>query len=179
MTSRWQATREKNDAAVAEWADRVLADTRFARWRTRRARVALVAAEIALIVATPVAWITLGAIAGIVTVLATFGVLYLLRRSVRVVADMPDHLLDERQLALRNAMYVEAYRYLAGLVVIMASAGLLAFVVRADDADTWTVDLTWNGVMAAFWVIQTLALALPTMAIALRDGGEVPVDPAT
>jgi hypothetical protein len=102
-----------------------------------------------------------------------------LRRSVRVIADMPDHLLDERQLTLRNAMYVEAYRYLAGLVVIMASAGLIAFVVHADDTDTWAVELTWDNVMAVFWVIQILALALPTMAIAIRDGGEIPIDPAS
>ena len=60
----------------------------------------------------------------------------------------------------------------------MASIGLLMFVIQTDDADVWTVDLTWNGVMAVFWVIQILALALPTLAIALRDGGEVPVDPA-
>jgi hypothetical protein len=179
MTSRWRDARDRNDDVVADWAERVLTDTRFARLRTRRARVALVSAEIALIVATPLAWITLGALAGILVVVASLGVLYLLRRSVRVVADMPDHLLDERQLALRNAMYVEAYRYLAALVVIMASVGLLVFIVRADDADTWTVDLTWNNVMAVFWVIQILALALPTMAVALRDGGEVAVDPAS
>lgn len=179
MTSRWQHARDKNDAAVAQWADRVLTDTRFARLRTRRARVALVAAEIAMIFATALAWLALGAIAGILAVGLTLGVLYLLRRSVRVVADMPDHLLDERQLGLRNAMYVEAYRYLAALVVTMASAGLLAFVVRAGDDDTWSVDLTWNGVMAVFWVIQILALSLPTMAIALRDGGEIAVDPAS
>jgi hypothetical protein len=179
MTSRWRDARDRNDDVVADWAERVLTDTRFARLRTRRARVALVSAEIALIVATPLAWITLGAVAGILVVVASLGVLYLLRRSVRVVADMPDHLLDERQLALRNAMYVEAYRYLAALVVIMASVGLLVFIVRADDADTWTVDLTWNNVMAVFWVIQILALALPTMAVALRDGGEVAVDPAS
>jgi hypothetical protein len=179
MTARWQHAREKNDAAVAEWAERILTDTRFARLRTRRARIGLVAAEIALIIVTPVAWIALGAIAGILAVVAALAVLYLLRRSVRVVADMPDHLLDERQLSVRNAMYVEAYRYLAALVVIMASAGLVAFVVQADDTDTWNVDLTWNGVMAVFWVIQTLALSLPTIALALRDGDEIAVDPAS
>jgi hypothetical protein len=179
MTSRWQTAREQNDDAVAAWAERVLTDTRFAQLRTRRARLALVAAQIASIAVVPVAWVALGAIGGIVAVVVALGVLYLLRRSVRVIADMPDHLLDERQLTLRNAMYVEAYRYLAGLVVIMASAGLIAFVVHADDTDTWAVELTWDNVMAVFWVIQILALALPTMAIAIRDGGEIPIDPAS
>ena len=35
------------------------------------------------------------------------------------------------------------------------------------------------GVMAVFWVIQTLALALPTIALAVRNGGEIAVDPAS
>lgn len=177
MTTRWQAARDRNDDVVAEWADRVLNDTRFASLRTRRARVALVTAEIVSIAATPVVWLRFGAIAGIVAVGAALGVLYLLRRSVRVVADMPDHLLDERQLALRNAMYVEAYRYLAGLTVIAASLGLFVFIVRADDADTLAIELGWNDVMAAFWPLQLLALALPTIAVALRDRGELPLDP--
>ena len=178
MTTRWHTVREQNDDAVVDRAERILTESRFASLRTRRSRVSLVTAETALIAATPLAWIALGAISGILTVVGAFAVLYLLRRSVRVVADLPDDLLDERQLAFRNATYVEAYRYLAGFVVIMASAGLLAFVVNADATDTWTVDLAWEDVMAAFWVIQLLALALPTMAVALRDGGEIPVDPA-
>jgi hypothetical protein len=178
MTSRWDAAREHSDAIVAERAERILSDTRFAALRTRRARLALVTVQIVLMVAVPVAWLTLGAIAGLVAVLAAIGVLYLLRQSVRVVADLPDHVLDERQLALRNAMYVEAYRYLAGLVVLMAMIGLVAFIANAGETDTWAVELTWDGVMAVFWLVELLALALPTMVVAVRERDEVVVDPA-
>jgi hypothetical protein len=38
-----------------------------------------------------------------------------LRKSVRNVADAPDELLDERQIAVRNSGYLHAYRYLAGI----------------------------------------------------------------
>jgi hypothetical protein len=178
MTSRTPTHRPSTSDAVEARARRALTDTRFARLRTRRARVGLVAAQIGSVVLTPVAWLVGGAIPGIIAVIAAVVVLALLRRSVRVVADLPEEYLDERQLALRNEMYVEAYRYLAGIVVVLASAGLIAFMVQADDADTWSVELTWNHVMAAFWVVQLLALALPSMAVALRDGDELPVDPA-
>jgi uncharacterized membrane protein YqjE len=169
--------RERNQAAVADHASRMLGDTRFAALRTRRARIRLVAAETALVVATPVAWIAAGAIAGLLVVMAAIGVQWALRRSIRVVADLPDEVLDERQRALRNAMYVEAYRYLAGIVVVMMSAGLVAFIVQADETDTWNVDLTWNWVMAAFWTVQLLALGLPSMAVAIGEGGEPVFDP--
>lgn len=176
-TDRPSNSASTSDAVEAR-ARRVLTDTRFARLRTRRARVGLVVGQIAFVVLTPIAWLAGGAIPGIVAVIAALVVLALLRRSVRVVADLPEEYLDERQLALRNEMYVEAYRYLAGIVVVLASAGLITFMVQADDTDTWTVDLTWNSVMAAFWVVQLLALALPSMAVALREGDELRIDPA-
>lgn len=40
------------------------------------------------------------------------------RKSVRNVADAPDELLDERQIAVRNAGYLHAYRYLAGIGMV-------------------------------------------------------------
>jgi len=41
-----------------------------------------------------------------------------LRKSVRNVADAPDELLDERQIAVRNSGYLHAYRYLAGVGIL-------------------------------------------------------------
>jgi hypothetical protein len=45
--------------------------------------------------------------------------LYLrLRGAVRLVADAPDELLDERQITIRNAAHVLAYRFLATASVL-------------------------------------------------------------
>jgi len=51
---------------------------------------------------------------------------------LRDVLDLPDRFLDERQLAVRNQVYVEAYRWYAGVTVILASAGLVAFSVSVS-----------------------------------------------
>lgn len=177
MTSRWDDAMERNEAAVAERAERVLSDERFPALRTRRGRVALVVAQGATIVLMPVVWLAGGVPAGLALVLLSMVVLTLLRRSVRVVADLPDRVLDERLRRGRDAAYVEAFRYFAGLVVIAASVGLFAFVVNADEADVWTVELTWASVMGAFWTLMVMALALPSMAVALLSGTEVPIDP--
>jgi hypothetical protein len=87
---------------------------------------------------------------------------------VRTIADLPEDYLDERQAALRNAAYVEAYQWLGGLVGLLASAGLLAFIVLGQDPDTWSLSITWDAAMAIFWVVLGLVLALPSMVLALR-----------
>lgn len=92
---------------------------------------------------------------------------------MREVADLPDRFLGERQLAFRNQVYVEAYGWFAGVMVVLASAGLIAFVALGEDPDTWTVDLSWNSCMAVFWTVMGCALALPSMVLALRDRQDV------
>lgn len=177
MTARSNTSRERHDARVAAHADRVLSETRFARLRTRRARLAIVTLELVLILATPVVWLTVGSIAGLAVVVVAIGGLWVLRRSVRVIADLPDDVLDERQRRRRDSMYVEAYRWFAGVIVIAASAGLVAFIVNADADDRWTVTLTWDLVMGGFWTIWLLTVAMPSMVVALHEPSEPDIDP--
>jgi hypothetical protein len=177
MNSRWDDALDRTDAAVAERAERVLSDQRFPALRTRRARVALVVAQVVTIVLMPVVWLAADAVAGMAMVIVSMVVLSLLRRSVRVVADLPDDVLDERLRGRRNAAYLEAYRYFDGLLMVAAAVGLFAFLLNADETDVWTVDLTWGMVMGAFWTLTVMGLALPSMAVALMSGSELPVDP--
>lgn len=169
LKERWTANQERNAAAVAASAEKLMTDTRYDRYRTRRARLLLVGAYLALLVLIPVAYLVVGQLAGLVVVIVTAGVWSLLRVSVRTIADLPDEYLDERQLAVRNASYVESYRYLGTAVALAATVGLIAFVVQGSEFDTWDVTLTWAGVMATFWVFIGLALGLPSMVLALND----------
>lgn len=164
-----ESRRQKNEDRVAEQAARVMSDTRFQRLRTRPVRTALAITMIALIFVIPLTWITLGSIAGIITVLVGVLVWWLLRMSVRLLADLPEEFLDERQASLRNRSYVEAYRWFAGLVVILVSAGLVASIVGGDDTDTWRVALDYDTVMGMFWMIEAAALSIPSVVLALRD----------
>ncbi len=161
--------KEKNDEAVAARVEAIMADNRFAGLRTRRARVALAVTMIALIAVIPLSWVLFGSIPGILAVVVGIVVWWLLRMSVRLIADLPEDYLDERQTALRNSVYVDAYRWFGGVVVLLASAGLLAFIVLGEDPDTWRVALSYNGVMGIFWLLEAAALSIPSIVLALKD----------
>jgi len=161
--------KERREQAVAANAARIMSDTRFQALRTRPARVALAVSMIALILLIPLAWMLWGTIPGLLAVGAGFVVWLLLRLSVRLVADLPEEYLDERQTDLRNRTYLDSYRWFAGLVIALASAGLLAFVVLGEDPDTWKVALSYNAVMGLFWMLEAAALAIPSVVLALRD----------
>ena len=153
IKERWTASRQRNADAVATQADRIMANTRYDRLRTRGARIALVVGYLTCLALTAVSYLVIGSLAGV---------------SVRTIADLPEDYLDERQAALRNAAYVEAYRWLGGFVGLLGSAALIAFIVLGQDPDTWSVSITWNAAMALFWVCLGLVLALPSLVLALH-----------
>jgi len=76
--------------------------------------------------------------------LATSLLLYFsLRKSVRHVSDAPDEMLDERQVAIRNAGYTIAYRLLAtlsvpyvALLMVILPGGLLSSASGMDNASS-------------------------------------------
>lgn len=158
----------RNEQAVAEMADSVMRDTRFDWMRTRAARRGIVALMIAMLVAMPVAWMTLPSLAALGVVGLAAIVWWALRMSVRVVADLPEEYLDERQARVRDRAYVDAYRWFAGITLAAATAALVWFVIVSID-DAVTIEVTWNGAMAVFWTFEGLALALPSMVLALRE----------
>lgn len=168
MTTKKLSARERNEKAVAEMADTVMRDTRWDWMRTRRARLGIVAVMIAMLVAMPFAWVFLPGLAALGFVAIAAVVWWALRMSVRVVADLPEEYLDERQARVRDRAYVDAYRWFAGITLAAASAALIWFVVVSED-DLVSIDLTWGGAMAIFWTFEGLALALPSMVLALRE----------
>lgn len=161
--------KEKNEQLIAERAERLMTDTKFQVLRSRSSRLALSVAMIALIVLIPAVWILLGSLAGVIAVIIGAVVWWLLRMSVRLVADLPEEFLDERQSTLRNRAYVESYLWFAAVVIVLASAGILAFIVLGEDPDTWRVALSYNAVMGIFWMLEAAALSIPSIVLALRD----------
>jgi hypothetical protein len=168
MTPKRLSARQRNDKAVADMVDTVMRDTRWDRLRTRRARLTIVAAMVTLLVAVPVAWITLPSIAALGVLLVATGVWWALRMSVRVIADLPEDYLDERQARMRDRAYVDAYRWFAGVTLLGATVGLFWFVAVSSN-DVATVEVSWGEVMAIFWALEGLALTLPSIVLALRE----------
>jgi hypothetical protein len=109
----------------------------------------------------------------LIFILLGFAFWFLLRQSVRLVADAPHEALDERLLQIRDRSYVIAYRWLASMCIVLAAA-LLAFTIYADrQADSnlfvYEVPLTWTQIQAIFWLIFAYTAMLPSMAVITQE----------
>lgn len=84
-----------------------------------------------------------------------------LRKAVRLVSDAPDELLDERQIALRNAAYTVAYRT---LVTLSVAYGVIVVAVTPDGLlHPHVADGFWTGIA---WSYLLCASSLPAMVLA-------------
>lgn len=105
-------------------------------------------------------------------IVMTIAILYLLaiERVGRVgkrIADDRDDRLDERQLALRNAAYTDAYRLVSGVAVL----GVI-WMALATDNDLWyprTYE-EWNDIV---WGLGLLATSLPSALLCWREPDRV------
>ncbi len=95
------------------------------------------------------------------------------RRSVRLIADAPSDLLDERLVAVRDRTYVGSYRILGSGIGIIA--GVVIVVNDAMDLSADAVEeqlhLLTAGAYAAFWAVP----ALPSVLLAWTMRKESPV----
>jgi hypothetical protein len=82
---------------------------------------------------------------------------FILRKSVRHIADSPDELLDERLISLRNAGYLVAYRWLVMLVFPLA-----VVIYRLGGQENFGSRM----VSAVAIPYLMLAAALPSMVLA-------------
>jgi len=99
------------------------------------------------------------ALVSVVAGMTWFVTWFLLRRLVQEAADLPDDRLDEREIAVRDRSFLEAYRLLGA-----ALAGSLALAV-VDDA-VGDVVVSWNGAWAA---LLLLSAVLPSAVLAHRQ----------
>ena len=140
-----------------------MSDTKFNFLRTRKARRVLVIGLLAMLVIEAAFSLIPGILSPILVLVGALIILWgylALRSSVRHVADAPDELLDERQIAARDRTYLHSYRIFAAVaVVFMATASILTqegLVMNFGDR-TWT-GLWFSGIM--------FAAGLPNMVLA-------------
>ena len=160
-------------SASVKSVEKQLNDTKWDGLRTRRAKVVLlVASNVAILFGTGFLvavgdnrWATYS----LIHILLIFVFWFLLRQSVRLVADAPEEALDEMMLQLRNRAYVIAFRWLSVLGFVIITA-LMAFAIVSDfdeagDGFNYLVPLTWPQVQAIFWLVVAYVLMLPSMAL--------------
>lgn len=107
---------------------------------------------------------------GILGVIPIFLVWWLLRISVRLVADAPDEYLDEFQVRQRDRTYLHSFRILAGVVTALAIA-LMIVTISSDYQSEGNVDyyhfaLTFGQVNAIIWSILGSTILIPNMVLA-------------
>jgi hypothetical protein len=90
-----------------------------------------------------------------------------LRKSVRNVADAPDELLDERQVAIRNTGYLHAYRWLSVVMLVYALVFIGFFEIFSGHLNAAThIKFTSPLIAFCMWVAclpsMVLAWLLPT-----------------
>lgn len=111
----------------------------------------------------PTSWFALAHLT-LTAVLATaLGIPHVLRVG-RAIADDIDARLDERQLALRNAAYLDAYRVVASFMLL----GII-WIALGIDKSLWWVPKTYNEWNIVFWGVIVLTLTLPSAFLSWRE----------
>ena len=163
----WQTT-NKNEVM------KDLADTKGDWLRTPRGLDTVITiAFFMLFVAPVIVWFVDDGIGIIplVMVAGIFAVWFLLRRAVRLVADAPDDALDERLIGIRNRTYLSAYRAIAGVLGLIATALLFWSIVEIRaGVPAATFSLTWPQANALVWFVFAQIMLMPslTLAVGLR-----------
>jgi uncharacterized membrane protein len=168
IPSTWK---ERKESDLQHKVERALSDQRFQWLRSRTARRVLVVVSALTCVAIIPAYAAGNSVIGIVVTVAGFAMWWLLRISVRTVADLPDRFLDERQRAIRNRAYVSAYRVYASIIGGLATIGLVAFILVSEN-DAVTLTTTWNQAIGGVLFVLVIASVLPSMVVAWQDAGE-------
>ena len=111
---------------------------------------------------TPEVGVLIYSVTAIFVIFAVVGVYSFLRIAVRSIADAPDELLDERQIAVRNTSFRYAYFILSYILL-----GLMVLVLFGPELKMFQPE----GNDGSYVVIATLfaCASLPSMVMAWRE----------
>lgn len=144
---------------------RSLSDTRPTRLRQQGPRRTLVIAMAVVLAAMAlIGFVTESKLTSYLEfgLIAVAVVLYtLLRKAVRLISDAPDELLDERQIAVRDAAHTVAYRALA----LVGSVVLVLHLVLRHPHGTPAAVASADGTMLLIAFVMSAAF-LPAMVLA-------------
>lgn len=150
-----------------EKAATALGDTRFDAMRPIGRRRVLVLVALAVYAVT----VAMLAVDGLAPALASppmmavsLGLVWLLQRVVRAMADLPSAYIDERIEHVRNLAHKRAFAIFSG----MAMLGVLVFQLVAELRDA-PLAVTSSHAFAAFWALILLASSLPSMVLAWTE----------
>ena len=143
-----------------------MSDTRMNWARGPRILPAISIGTIVASLLTPIAFL-FGTFPGVGSAALMFLGYFVLRGATRGLAEIPAEYLDERELALRNAIYVRSYQALAGVIAAVTIA-LFIFAVFSDALDQKVIlTLNFDQVQACVWLLLGPITIIPTVSLAL------------
>ena len=165
--------RPASNEKLAKNIDTVMNDTKWDAIRTSRAQKLLVILGALSLIAAPLAFWFEDFIKpgfGILAIVPMFLIWWLLRISVRLVADAPDEYLDEFQVRQRDRTYLHSFRILAGLVSGLAVT-LMVIAISSDfqtlgNVDYYNFSMTFGQVNAIIWAVLGSVILIPNMVLA-------------
>lgn len=170
---------KSNKDKAAEKIELVMRDTKWNALRTAKVQKLLVVLGTLSLGASPLIfwfedYIKPGI--GILSVLPIFIVWWLLRLSVRLVADAPDEYLDELQIKQRDRTYLQSFRILALIVTLLAVA-LMVITISKDvitrgNVELYEFTLTFGQVNSIIWSILGPTILIPNLVLAWRNAKE-------
>jgi hypothetical protein len=92
------------------------------------------------------------------------GASWALYRFRRAMAQAPNAMLDERQVAVRDRAYLDAYRLFTSITLLV----LVVAAIGADLADV-SVELSFEVLQPIIWGTILYAIVLPSAVVAWRE----------
>lgn len=166
----WGQFRDVESVSAAKAARRALGPDQDRRWgwlMRRRARRLLVVAMVpvgALAIASGLTGVSL--VPGFVL---TAGAYFLVRQASRLVTELPESFLDERQVEIRNASFTIAYKILAGVLAVVV-AGTVGWIYGVEAGRDFSMpDLSADLRLAVLWVFLGAMQSLPALVLLWRE----------
>jgi uncharacterized membrane protein len=144
---------------MADGHRKLLNDTRLSSWRSRDRRRLLVVGVGLGLVGYPLGSLMDWPVVSLIALLLFVTSWLMVRVTTRGVADLPDSVLDERQVGVRDRSYLYAYRLIGGALAVGALALIACDAMRMKTVSTEVVQV-------AFSFCLFLALAAPGCIVA-------------
>ena len=174
MSRKSDAYKASQEAKIAARVEKLMSDTSYDWLRSRAALRTAAAITMLLSLATPVGfWFS--QILGLICAGLMFIGYLLLRTATREVAELPAKYLDERQLSIRNSIYVRSYQTLGA---IYAAVALIAFGfgIYLDSSNLTTLSgIGFDQMQAAVWVFFGPLTVVPTVVYAFLSDENPPL----
>lgn len=163
------------EGVTAAAVQRNLNDSRVRRWHTRRTRRTLVLLQVVMITLLAVhSWfissVKWQSYIEFATLTGTIVLYLMLRKSVRLLSDAPDDLLDERQISVRDGAHTRAYRLLAVSMVFYVALYVVLDTQGTGMADRVSLLGPWLSMGLSYLMY---AASLPSMVLAWTLPSEI------